>query len=112
MTMSINRNTRMSLALLSAVLSTAALGATPATAGTDAACRLAEGTSWMAIETVASRLTAQGYSVHGIERDHGCYEVKATDRAGQRVELTLHPATGAILASERKTRDHDDRDDR
>jgi hypothetical protein len=35
--------------------------------------------------------------VHKIETSHGCYEVKATDAKGARVEMYLDQATAEIV---------------
>src|SRR5690349_13472412 len=51
----------------------------------------------LAVDQVALKLKEQGYTVHKIETSHGCYEVKATDAKGARVEMYLDPATAEIV---------------
>lgn len=53
---------------------------------------------WLPIPQIYAKLEAAGYrNVEKIEREHGTYEVRATDRQGARVRLDVHPQTGAIL---------------
>ncbi len=53
---------------------------------------------WLPIPQIYSKLEAAGYrNIEKIEREHGTYEVRATDRQGARVRLDVHPQTGAIL---------------
>lgn len=61
---------------------------------------------WLSIAQVYSQLEAAGYrNIEKIEREHGSYEVKATNRDGQRVKLYVHPQTGAVLDTrQRKAR--------
>jgi hypothetical protein len=54
--------------------------------------------NWLPIPQIYANLEAAGYrSIEKIEREHGTYEVRATDRQGARVRLEMHPQTGAIL---------------
>ena len=58
---------------------------------------------WLPIPQIYAKLEAAGYrNIEKIEREHGTYEVRATDRQGARVRLDVHPQTGDIL--ERGTR--------
>lgn len=53
---------------------------------------------WLPIPQIYAKLEAAGYrNIEKIEREHGAYEVRATDRQGARVRLDVHPQTGAIL---------------
>ncbi|MDO8990627.1 MAG: PepSY domain-containing protein [Sideroxyarcus sp.] len=53
---------------------------------------------WLSISQIYLKLEAVGYgNVEKIEREGGSYEVKATDRNGQRVKLFVHPQTGEIV---------------
>jgi len=59
--------------------------------------RCAGGASALSIPQVTDRLTQQGYrDITRIERDDGCYKVRATDAGGRRVRLVIDPSTGAI----------------
>ena len=49
---------------------------------------------WLPIPQIYAKLEAAGYrNIEKIEREHGTYEVRATDRQG----ADVHPQTGAIL---------------
>lgn len=53
---------------------------------------------WLSIPEVYTRLESAGYrNIEKIERERGSYEVKATDRNGQRMKLYVHPQTGEII---------------
>ena len=53
---------------------------------------------WLPIPQIYAKLEAAGYrNIEKIEREHGAYDVRATDRQGARVRLDVHPQTGAIL---------------
>lgn len=68
---------------------------------------------WLSIPQIHARLEAAGYrNVEKIEREHGSYEVKATDRDGRRVKLHMNPQTGDIVDPRGTKRDRYDRGDR
>jgi len=53
---------------------------------------------WLSIPEVYTRLESAGYrNIEKIERESGSYEVKATDRNGQRMKLYVHPQTGEVI---------------
>jgi len=55
------------------------------------------GRQWLSIAQLSDRLEAAGYrNIEEIEREHGGYEVRATDRDGKRVKLRLNPWTGEV----------------
>lgn len=59
---------------------------------------------WLSIPEVHAKLESAGYrNIEKIERERGSYEVKVTDRNGQRMKLFVHPQTGEVL--EQRTRD-------
>lgn len=67
---------------------------------------------WLPIPQIYATLESAGYrNIEKIEREHGAYEVRATDRQGARVRLDVHPQTGAILdrSAGRRTPDGTDR---
>ena len=70
---------------------------------------------WLSIPQIHDKLEAAGYeNIVEIERERDGYEVKATDRDGQRVELEVDPLTGGVTKTvvkrdKRKSRG-DDRD--
>lgn len=52
---------------------------------------------WLSIPQVHDQLEAAGYrNIEKIEREHGGYEARATDRGGARVRLSVNPQTGEI----------------
>ena|SRR5690606_20060949 len=67
---------------------------------------------WLSIGEVHRRLEAAGYrNVEKIEREHGTYEVRATDRQGVRAKLYVDPRSGEIVArrGDRRWRDDEGR---
>jgi hypothetical protein len=52
---------------------------------------------WLSVDQVAQKLKEQGYTVLKVEASHGCYEVKATDSKGGRVEMYLDPVTADVV---------------
>ena len=69
----------------------------PARAGDHKAAAATE-QPWLPIPQIYAKLEAAGYrNIEKIEREHGTYEVRATDPQGARVRLDVHPQTGAIL---------------
>lgn len=52
---------------------------------------------WLSIGQVHQKLEAAGFrNVEKIEREHGLYEARATDRNGVRVKLHINPQTGEV----------------
>lgn len=63
--------------------------------------------NWLSIPQIHDKLEAAGYiEIEQIERERDGYEVKATDREGQRVELEVDPLTGHVtkIAAKRDKR--------
>ena len=60
-------------------------------------CSARPSAEWLSVDQVAQKLKEQAYTVLKIESSHGCYEVKATDSKGVRVEMYLDPATADIV---------------
>lgn len=60
-------------------------------------CPVRQAAERLSIDQVALKLKEQGYTVHKIETSRGCYEVKATDAKGARVEMYLDQATAEIV---------------
>ena len=76
----------------------AALAALPASgAGT---CPEVPKDKALRAEEVQARLEARGYDVRRVKREGACYEVKAR-KDGERVEVTVSPADGAIVREKR-----------
>ena len=53
---------------------------------------------WLSIQKVLDKLKAAGYrDFEKIEREHGNYEVRATNRNGERTKLYVNPQSGDIV---------------
>lgn len=74
--------------LLGLAAAMAASGA--ALADTDCADRIAE---WKPRELLRQQVELQGWTVQRIKVDDGCYEVRGTDRLGNKVKAKYGPAT-------------------
>lgn len=62
---------------------------------------------WLSITEVHARLESAGYrNIEKIERESGSYEVKATDQAGRRIKLYVHPQTGDIIDQRQRDAKH------
>ena len=61
-------------------------------------CSARPAAEWLSVDQVAQKLKEQGYTVRRIETGHGCYEVKATDSKGVRVEMYVDPATADVVS--------------
>ncbi|MCW5771454.1 MAG: PepSY domain-containing protein [Rhodospirillaceae bacterium] len=82
-------------------LAIAGIGAAaPAFAGEHVRCRVEAGAQRLSHEAVSAKLAANGYKVTRIKSERGCYEVRATDKSGARVELKVDPVTAAVLRTE------------
>lgn len=90
------------IALTTATFLAAASLPALASSDDDVSCRATTGQQ-MSVQDITARVSGMGYTVRKVERDDGCYEVKATDSNGARVELKLNPATGAVVKSEKKS---------
>jgi hypothetical protein len=64
---------------------------------------------WQPRENLRQQLEADGWTVYRIKVDDGCYEVKAQDNKGHRVEASFAPASLELMDFERE--DEDDEDD-
>jgi hypothetical protein len=95
----------LSLALAAGLVASGA-ALLPSFAGEARSAPAAAERQWLSIGDVYQKLTAAGYrNVEKIEREHGAYEARATDRNGMRVTLRIHPQSGEIS-------DRDERDER
>lgn len=101
------------LVALGFVLAVASMIEVPAMAADGAAATgPAAPQPWLSIGDVHRRLEAAGYrNVEKIEREHGVYEVRATDRHGARAKLHVDPRSGEIVArrGDRRCRDDEGR---
>jgi len=86
---------KRTIAALMFGLATAA--SVPTLASEQARCGTVPKEKWLTSETVKARMAEQGYEVRAIKAERGCFEVKATDKNGARVEIFVNPETGAPL---------------
>ncbi len=57
---------------------------------------------WLSQDAVAEKLKQQGYTVRKVEEEKkSCYEVKARDAQGQRLELYVDPVSAKVVDSKR-----------
>ena len=68
--------------------------------------------NWQPRENLREKLEAEGWTVHRIKVDDGCYEVKGVDSNGVRAEASFAPASLMMMNWEREEADDDDDDDR
>lgn len=68
-----------------------------------ARCTVRSAAEWLSNDQLTQKLKEQGYTVGRIETSHGCYEVKATDANGVRVEFYVDPATGEVVNRARRS---------
>ena len=55
---------------------------------------------WQPREAVARLAEENGWQVRRIKIDDGCYQIRATDSQGRRIEVTVQPDTLAVLEFE------------
>jgi hypothetical protein len=81
------------------VLATLALPllAVPAMADDDPRCGNVAAADWLSVVDITARAQAAGYTVREVERDDNCYDVDGTDSSGRKVEVRMHPGTGAVI---------------
>lgn len=76
--------------ILAATLLAGLLASSAAWAGTDCDEPVA---NWQPREVLRQQLEQRGWTVQRIKADDGCYEVRGTDRLGNRVKAKYTPAT-------------------
>ncbi|HQY27680.1 MAG TPA: PepSY domain-containing protein [Burkholderiaceae bacterium] len=97
------------LVALGFVLAVASTIEVPAMAAGGPPVTASEPQPWLSIGEVHRKLEAAGYrNVEKIEREHGAYEVRATDRKGLRAKLYVDPRSGEIVARRGDRRGRDD----
>jgi hypothetical protein len=92
---------RKFLALTLALAGITAGTAAPALARDESRCTQSPGSARMSEDAVKAKLADAGYKITRIKREHGCYEVHATDQSGTRLELRVDPASAKILRAEK-----------
>lgn len=76
----------------------AALLASAAHADDDFRCTNVPIDRWMSEKQITEQARKMGVDVRRVEIDDGCYEVNGLNRDGRRVEIRLHPETGAQVS--------------
>lgn len=92
-------NRRVTMAI--AALTLAGLGSVALASET---CTAEPKSKWQSQEAIAAKLKEQGFEVTRTETKRSCYEVKAMDAKGQRVELYVDPVTARVVKQEMKNR--------
>lgn len=67
---------------------------------------------WQPREALKKLLEEQGWVVQRIRIDDGCYQVRALDDQGRRVEATYAPASLKLLELKTKNENHERREQR
>lgn len=66
--------------------------------------------SWLPLSRLIEKLEAEGYrNIEKIERENGRYEVRATNRRGERSKLLLDARTGEFAGTQRSFERRTDR---
>lgn len=60
------------------------------------------GGKWMTKQAAKEKITALGYETRKVKTEDGCYEVYAL-KDGDRFEIFLHPVTGKIVKTKKKS---------
>lgn len=68
----------------------------------DEHCTLEPRSKWISSADMKARVEQKGLTVQRIETDDGCYEVHASNAKGDRVKLTMHPVSAALVEEEIK----------
>ncbi len=83
---------RLLIAILMSFGATAALSE-------DEACRVPMA-AWQPRDAVIQLAAANGWEIYRIKTNDGCYQIKARDTQGRAIEVTLDPATLAVIGTE------------
>lgn len=65
--------------------------------------------SWQPRENLREKLEAEGWTVHRIKVDDGCYEVRGLDAKGVSAEASFAPASLIMMKWEREDSDDEER---
>jgi hypothetical protein len=71
----------------------------PALAETES-CGDAPKSQWLTEQAIKDKALAQGLDVRQVKVEGSCYEIKAIDKNGARVEQVVNPVTGEFVAKE------------
>jgi hypothetical protein len=92
------KDTTMNIKFIAVIL----CAAVSSNALADEHCTYEPRSKWLTTADMKARIEQQGMVVQRIETDDGCYEVHATRKNGDRVKLTLHPISAAVVQEEIK----------
>jgi hypothetical protein len=65
-------------------------------------CTLEPRSKWISMADAKTKVEQRGLTVQRIEADDGCYEVHAANQKGDRIKLTMHPISAAVMEEEIK----------
>jgi len=68
----------------------------------DPSCAKVEG-KWMSKEKARERAMLMGYDARKVKTEDGCYEIYATNKDGERFEIFMHPVTGKVVETKKKS---------
>jgi hypothetical protein len=83
-------------------IAAALLSAVACQAHADEHCTTEPRDKWISTADMKTKVEQKGMTVQRIETDDGCYEVRATSKAGDRIKLKLHPVTAAVMEEDIK----------
>lgn len=107
MNITLSNPTRVLLGL--ALMASLSIAATRVFADQDCNDPIAD---WQPREVLRTLLEAKGWKVRRIRVDDGCYEVRALDELGRRVEASYSPATLELVELEIEDDEHERRESR
>lgn len=97
------------VALMLALSTSLAIGASLVLADDDCRDPIS---AWQPREVLRKLLEDKGWVVHRIRIDDGCYQVRALDEQGRRVEATYAPASLSLIELELEDDEHERREHR
>jgi len=87
--------------MISALVLTAGLAAAGSALAEDQAdCGNAPKSKWMSEDAIKAKAAGEGFEVRQVKIEGSCYEIKAIDKSGARVERVVNPVTGEFVANE------------
>lgn len=63
-------------------------------------CTTTAESEWLKLSALEAKVVEQGYTVQKGKIKNACGEFYARDKAGQKIELFIDPATGAIVGKD------------
>ena len=81
--------------MLAATLALGTIVAAPVYASENCAAGPRE--RWLPQDQIKAKAEEMGYTVRSVKQEDGCFEVKAIDKAGAKVEIYVDPISGAVV---------------